>query len=55
MDKTQAYQCLGTQDPLPNLIQRTNRYLTRDAKVSVQIVRSLYFYSSFIINLRVYI
>ncbi|CAF1516179.1 unnamed protein product, partial [Adineta ricciae] len=27
MDKTQAYQCLGTQDPLPDLIQRTNKYL----------------------------
>jgi len=27
MDKTQAYQCLGTIDPLPDLIQRTNKYL----------------------------
>ncbi|CAF1493565.1 unnamed protein product, partial [Adineta ricciae] len=27
MVKTQAYQCLGTQDPLPDLIQRTNKYL----------------------------
>ncbi|CAF1505381.1 unnamed protein product, partial [Adineta ricciae] len=27
MDKTQAYQCPGTQDPLPDLIQRTNKYL----------------------------
>ncbi|CAF1403495.1 unnamed protein product, partial [Rotaria sp. Silwood1] len=27
MDKTQAYQCLGTNDPLPDLIQRTNKYL----------------------------
>ena len=27
MDKTQAYQCLGTIDPLPNLIQKTNKYL----------------------------
>ncbi|CAF4843491.1 unnamed protein product, partial [Rotaria socialis] len=27
MDKTQAYQCLGAIDPLPDLIQRTNRYL----------------------------
>jgi hypothetical protein len=27
IDKTQAYQCLGTNDPLPELIQRTNKYL----------------------------
>ncbi|CAF3961934.1 unnamed protein product [Rotaria sp. Silwood1] len=27
MEKTQAYQCLGTNDPLPELIQRTNKYL----------------------------
>ncbi|CAF3325443.1 unnamed protein product, partial [Rotaria sp. Silwood2] len=27
MDKTRAYQCLGTSDPLPDLIQRTNKYL----------------------------
>ncbi|CAF4599972.1 unnamed protein product, partial [Rotaria socialis] len=27
MEKTQAYQCLGTIDPLPDLIQRTNKYL----------------------------
>ncbi|CAF3183115.1 unnamed protein product, partial [Rotaria sp. Silwood2] len=27
MDKTQAYQCLSTNDPLPDLIQRTNKYL----------------------------
>ncbi|CAF1443873.1 unnamed protein product [Rotaria sordida] len=27
MDKTQAYQCLGTNDPLPDLVQRTNKYL----------------------------
>ena len=27
MEKTQAYQCLGDHDPLPDLIQRTNRYL----------------------------
>ncbi|CAF3147175.1 unnamed protein product [Rotaria sp. Silwood2] len=27
MNKTNAYQCLGTDDPLPNLIQRTNKYL----------------------------
>ncbi|CAF4271200.1 unnamed protein product, partial [Rotaria sordida] len=27
MDKTQAYQCLGKEDPLPDLIQRTNKYL----------------------------
>ncbi|CAF4408824.1 unnamed protein product [Rotaria socialis] len=27
MDNTKAYQCLGTIDPLPDLIQRTNRYL----------------------------
>ena len=25
--KTQAYQCLDGNDPLPDLIQRTNRYL----------------------------
>ena len=25
--KTQAYECLGTDDPLPDLIQRTSRYL----------------------------
>ncbi|CAF4131782.1 unnamed protein product, partial [Rotaria sordida] len=27
MDKTQAYQCLGINDPLFELIQRTNKYL----------------------------
>ena len=27
MEKTQAYQCLGHNDPLPDLIQRTNKYL----------------------------
>ena len=27
MAKTQAYKCLGTDDPLPDLIQRTNRHL----------------------------
>ena len=27
MNKTKAYQCLGTNDPLPKLIQRTNKYL----------------------------
>ncbi|CAF4340872.1 unnamed protein product, partial [Rotaria magnacalcarata] len=27
MDNTKAYQCLGTIDPLPDLIQRTNKYL----------------------------
>ena len=27
MEKTQAYHCLGTIDPLPDLIQRTNKYL----------------------------
>ncbi|CAF4157079.1 unnamed protein product, partial [Rotaria magnacalcarata] len=27
MDSTKAYQCLGTIDPLPDLIQRTNKYL----------------------------
>ena len=27
MAKTQAYKCLGTDDPLPELIQHTNRYL----------------------------
>ena len=27
MEKTQAYQCLGTIDPLHDLIQRTNKYL----------------------------
>ena len=27
MEKTQAYQCLGNVDPLPDLIQRTNKYL----------------------------
>ena len=27
MNKTNAYQCLGTVDPLPDLITRTNRYL----------------------------
>jgi hypothetical protein len=27
MDRTQAYKCLGTADPLPDLIQRTNKYL----------------------------
>ncbi|CAF4663397.1 unnamed protein product, partial [Rotaria socialis] len=27
MDKTKAYKCLGTQDPLADLIQRTNKYL----------------------------
>ncbi|CAF3387438.1 unnamed protein product [Rotaria socialis] len=27
MDNTKAYQCLGVIDPLPDLIQRTNKYL----------------------------
>ncbi|CAF1345140.1 unnamed protein product [Rotaria sordida] len=27
MEKTEAYKCLGTIDPLPDLIQRTNNYL----------------------------
>ncbi|CAF1584040.1 unnamed protein product, partial [Didymodactylos carnosus] len=27
MEKTQAYQCIGTNDPLPDLITRTNKYL----------------------------
>ena len=27
MDKTEAFQCLGTIDPLPSLIERTNKYL----------------------------
>ena len=27
MNTTKAYQCLGTNDPLPELIQRTNKYL----------------------------
>ncbi|CAF2906516.1 unnamed protein product [Rotaria sp. Silwood2] len=27
MEKTQAYKCLGSEDPLPDLIQRTNKYL----------------------------
>lgn len=27
MEKTQAYRCLGTNDPLPDLIQRMNKYL----------------------------
>ncbi|CAF1139713.1 unnamed protein product [Rotaria sordida] len=27
MEKTQAYKCLGKEDPLPELIQRTNKYL----------------------------
>ena len=27
MAKTQAYKCVGTDDPLPDLIQRTNKYL----------------------------
>ncbi|CAF2801730.1 unnamed protein product [Rotaria sp. Silwood2] len=27
MEKTQAYKCLGDNDPLPDLIQRTNKYL----------------------------
>jgi hypothetical protein len=27
MDRTKAYQCLGTEDPLPTLIIRTNKYL----------------------------
>ncbi|CAF2849434.1 unnamed protein product [Rotaria sp. Silwood2] len=27
MAKTQAYKCLGTNDPLPDLIMRTNKYL----------------------------
>ncbi|CAF4207037.1 unnamed protein product, partial [Rotaria magnacalcarata] len=27
MDKTEAYECLGVNDPLPNLIERTNKYL----------------------------
>ena len=27
MDKTEAYKCLDTKDPLPDLIDRTNKYL----------------------------
>ncbi|CAF4454995.1 unnamed protein product [Rotaria sp. Silwood2] len=27
MEKTQAYKCLGTKDPSPDLIKRTNKYL----------------------------
>ncbi|CAF3868665.1 unnamed protein product, partial [Rotaria sordida] len=27
MEKAQAYKCLGKEDPLPGLIQRTNKYL----------------------------
>ncbi|CAF4300720.1 unnamed protein product, partial [Rotaria sordida] len=27
MDKTKAYKCLSTEDPLPDLIRRTNKYL----------------------------
>jgi len=27
MEKTEAYKCLATLDPLPDLIQRTNKYL----------------------------
>ncbi|CAF4282527.1 unnamed protein product, partial [Rotaria sordida] len=27
MEKTEAYKRLGTIDPLPDLIQRTNNYL----------------------------
>ncbi|CAF1365955.1 unnamed protein product [Rotaria sordida] len=27
MEKTKAYKCLGTEDPLPDLIHRTNKYL----------------------------
>ncbi|CAF2052864.1 unnamed protein product [Rotaria magnacalcarata] len=27
MEKTKAYKCLGTIDPLPDLIRRTNKYL----------------------------
>ncbi|CAF1530196.1 unnamed protein product [Rotaria sordida] len=27
MDKTKAYKCLDTENPLPNLIHRTNKYL----------------------------
>ncbi|CAF1486842.1 unnamed protein product, partial [Rotaria sordida] len=26
MDKTKVYKCLGTEDPLPDLIRRTNKY-----------------------------
>ncbi|CAM4834324.1 unnamed protein product, partial [Rotaria magnacalcarata] len=27
MEKTEAYECLHQNDPLPNLIERTNKYL----------------------------
>jgi hypothetical protein len=27
MEKTEAYKCLGSNDPLPDLIERTNKYL----------------------------
>jgi len=27
MEKTEAYECLGANNPLPNLIERTNKYL----------------------------
>ncbi|CAF2985731.1 unnamed protein product [Rotaria sp. Silwood2] len=27
MEKTKAFKCFGTEDPLPDLIKRTNKYL----------------------------
>ncbi|CAF3295340.1 unnamed protein product, partial [Rotaria sp. Silwood2] len=35
MEKTQAYKCLGSEDPLPDLIQRTNKYLIKPNEVEL--------------------
>ena len=29
MARTQAYKCVGTDDPLPDLIQRTNKHVLK--------------------------
>ncbi|CAF4190551.1 unnamed protein product, partial [Rotaria sordida] len=35
MEKTQAYKCLGKEDPLPELIQRTNKYFIKPNEVEL--------------------
>ena len=41
MDKTKAYRCLGTEDSLPDLIQRTNKYLL-DFRLAKKITQKQY-------------
>jgi hypothetical protein len=41
MEKTKAYNCLGNEDPLPKLIERTNKYLL-DLRLSKWITQKQY-------------